>query len=73
MGQFLEVIPLTTHHFPLNHLIGFVDGYSRKLVMIFREKGRKCSANPAVYCEKEKQKALISDEVTNIQVTPALS
>lgn len=73
VGQFLEVIPLTTHPFPLNHLIGFADGYCLKSVMIFREKGRKCSVNLAVYCENEKQKALVPDEVTHIQVTPALS
>lgn len=26
-----------------------------------------------MYCENEKQKALASNEVTNVQVTPALS
>lgn len=73
MGQFLEVILSTTHHFPLNHLIGLADGHCLKLVMNFREKGTKCAANLAVHCEKEEQKALVSYAVTDIQITPALS
>ena len=66
MGQFLEVIPLTTYHFPLNHLIGFADGSYLKLVMISREKGSILLILVGAV-KKVKQRALVSDAVTNIR------
>lgn len=68
VGQILEAIPLAAHHFPLNHLIGFADGYCLKSVMFSGEKGRKGSANPAMRCENEEHKTLVSNAVTDIQV-----
>ena len=68
VGKILKVFPLAAHHFPLNHLIGSADGYCLKLVMLSREKGRKCSANLAVRCENEEHKTLVSSAVTDIQV-----
>lgn len=71
-ASFLEVIPLITHHLPLNHLTGFANGYCLKLVMLSREKGSKF-ANLAVHRENEERKALVSECSEGPSGRPALS
>lgn len=72
-ASFLELIPLTTHHLPFNHLIGFANGHCLKVVMLSREEGRKCPANLAVHCENKEHKALVSECNDGPSGHPALS
>lgn len=68
-ASFLELIPLTTHHLPFNHLIGFANGHCLKVVTLSREEGRKCPANLAVHCENEEHRLWFQNAVMDLQVT----